>query len=36
MRDDKLGLIDNWLRYVQDVRNRNRDELGGCRTTTRA
>jgi carbonic anhydrase len=28
MRDDKLGLIDNWLRHVQDVRNRNRDELG--------
>ena len=27
MRDDKLGLIDNWLRHVQDVRNRNRDEL---------
>jgi carbonic anhydrase len=25
--DDKLGLIDNWLRHVQDVRNRNRDEL---------
>jgi len=24
----KLGLIDNWLRHVQDVRNRNRDELG--------
>jgi carbonic anhydrase len=29
LRDDKLGLIDNWLRHVQDVRNRNRDELGG-------
>jgi carbonic anhydrase len=28
LRDDKLGLIDNWLRHVQDVRNRNRDELG--------
>jgi len=28
MRDAKLGLIDNWLRHVQDVRNRNRDELG--------
>jgi carbonic anhydrase len=27
LRDDKLGLIDNWLRHVQDVRNRNRDEL---------
>ena len=28
MRDDKLGLIDNWLRHVQDVGNRNRDDLG--------
>jgi carbonic anhydrase len=23
----KLGLIDNWLRHVQDIRNRNREEL---------
>jgi carbonic anhydrase len=29
LREDKLGLIDNWLRHVQDVRNRNRDELNG-------
>lgn len=28
LHDRKLGLIDNWLRHVQDVRNRNRDELG--------
>lgn len=27
LHDEKLGLIDNWLRHVQDVRNRNRDEL---------
>jgi carbonic anhydrase len=27
LHDDKLGLIDNWLRHVQDVRNRHRDEL---------
>jgi carbonic anhydrase len=28
LHDSKLGLIDNWLRHVQDVRNRNRNELG--------
>jgi carbonic anhydrase len=27
MRDDKLGLIDNWLRHVQDVRSKHRDQL---------
>lgn len=27
LHDQKLGLIDNWLRHVQDVRNRNRAEL---------
>lgn len=27
LHGDKLGLIDNWLRHVQDVRNRHRDEL---------
>jgi carbonic anhydrase len=27
LEDHKLGLIDNWLRHVQDVRNRNRAEL---------
>lgn len=27
LHDLKLGLIDNWLRHVQDVRNRSRDEL---------
>jgi carbonic anhydrase len=32
MRDDKLGLTDNWLRHVQDVRNRNRDELRALET----
>src|SRR5258707_10786298 len=24
LRDDKLGLIDNWLRHVQDVRGKHR------------
>lgn len=27
LHDLKLGLIDNWIRHVQDVRNRNRQEL---------
>jgi len=27
LRDETLGLIDNWLRHVQDVRDRHREEL---------
>jgi carbonic anhydrase len=27
LRDDKLGLIDNWLRHVQDVRSKHRGQL---------
>jgi carbonic anhydrase len=27
LRDDNLGLIDNWLRHVQDVRVKHRDQL---------
>src|SRR5436189_2930681 len=27
LRDDKLGLIDNWLRHVQDVRIKNQSRL---------
>ncbi len=27
LRDEKLGLIDNWLRHVQDVRSKHRIEL---------
>ncbi len=27
LRDDRLGLIDNWLRHVQDVRRQHRDQL---------
>jgi carbonic anhydrase len=27
MRDDKLGLIDNWLRHVQDVKWKHLDQL---------
>jgi carbonic anhydrase len=27
LRDQKVGLVDNWLRHVQDVRWKYRDEL---------
>jgi carbonic anhydrase len=27
LRDDKLGLIDNWLRHIQDVRGKHQAEL---------
>ncbi|HET7437010.1 MAG TPA: carbonate dehydratase [Thermoanaerobaculia bacterium] len=27
LRDDRLGLIDNWLRHVQDVRNKHQSRL---------
>jgi carbonic anhydrase len=27
IRDDKLGLVDNWLRHVQDVRWKYQDQL---------
>ena len=30
LRDDKLGLVDNWLRHVQDVRARHRAQLDGA------
>jgi carbonic anhydrase len=32
LRDDRLGLIDNWLRHVQDVRGKHRAELAGLAT----
>ena len=32
LRDDKLGLIDNWLRHVQDVRAKHREELDALRS----
>jgi carbonic anhydrase len=32
LRDDKLGLIDNWLRHVQDVRWKHRDQLDALPT----
>ncbi|HEX9794895.1 MAG TPA: carbonate dehydratase [Planctomycetota bacterium] len=30
LEDRQLGLIDNWLRHVQDVRDRYQDELDDC------
>jgi len=27
LRDEKLGLVDNWLRHVQDVRRKHQAEL---------
>ena len=32
LRDDKLGLVDNWLRHVQDVRSKHRVQLGALTT----
>jgi carbonic anhydrase len=32
LRDEKLGLIDNWLRHVQDVRLKHRLQLGGLKS----
>ena len=29
LRDEKLGLIDNWLRHVQDVQSKHRTQLVG-------
>ncbi len=31
-RDDKLGLIDNWLRHIQDVCGKHRDRLAALST----
>lgn len=32
LRDDRLGLIDNWLRHVQDVAHRHREQLAALDT----
>jgi carbonic anhydrase len=34
LRDDKLGLIDNWLRHVQDVRWKHLAQLDKLKTQT--
>jgi carbonic anhydrase len=32
LRDDRLGLVDNWLRHVQDVRGKHRHEIDALAT----
>jgi carbonic anhydrase len=32
LRDDKLGLVDNWLRHVQDVKAKHRAQLDALET----
>jgi carbonic anhydrase len=32
LQNQKFGLIDNWLRHIQDIRNRNMDELQKLQT----
>jgi len=36
LRGDRLGLSDNWLRHVQDVRQRHHDRLSGIADQARA
>ena len=32
LRDERLGLVDNWLRHVQDVRGRHQTQLDALET----
>src|SRR5262249_51489581 len=34
LRDDTLGLIDNWLRHVQDVRRKHQAQIDALKTET--
>jgi carbonic anhydrase len=34
LQDSRLGLIDNWLRHVQDVQNKHRAEIEPLKTET--
>ncbi len=34
LRSDRIGLSDNWLRHVQDVRDKHADRLGTISSTT--
>ena len=36
LRQDRLGLSDNWLRHVQDVREKHRDALSSAGNDARA
>jgi carbonic anhydrase len=36
LRDERLGLSDNWLRHVQDVKWKHREEIGALPTETHA
>ena len=32
LRDDRIGLVDNWLRHVQDVRQKHRTQIAALPT----
>lgn len=34
LRDEKLGLIDNWLRHVQDIRWKHREQIDALASET--
>ena len=36
LRSDRIGLSDNWLRHVQDVRRKHATHLEGCATPSAA
>ena len=36
LRSDRIGLSDNWLRHVQDVRRKHAQHLEGCATASDA
>ena len=36
LRNERLGLIDNWLRHIQDVRDKHRDLLAQVEDASRA
>jgi len=36
LQDQRLGLIDDWLKYVRDVRDKHREQLGALKKTLRS